>query len=71
MLNTKDVTGFMKPFAGLARHLWAVSIPGQKATLPASRNGPAAPAAGIEATEADMSGRRSPPSRHRAPRPAS
>jgi dihydrofolate synthase/folylpolyglutamate synthase len=53
MLNTKDVAGFMKPFAGLAKHLWAVSIPGQKATLPAAETAQAAArAAGIEATEA-------------------
>jgi dihydrofolate synthase/folylpolyglutamate synthase len=52
MLNTKDVAGFMKPFAGLAKHLWAVSIPGQKATLPAAETAQAARTAGIEATEA-------------------
>jgi dihydrofolate synthase/folylpolyglutamate synthase len=52
MLNTKDVTGFMRPFAGLARHLWAVSIPGQKATLPAAETAARARAVGIEASEA-------------------
>jgi hypothetical protein len=35
MLNTKDVTGFMRRSQG-RRHLWAVSIPGQTATLPAA-----------------------------------
>jgi dihydrofolate synthase/folylpolyglutamate synthase len=53
MLNTKDVTGFMRPFAGLARHLWAVTIDGVTATLPASDTAAAATAAGIDATEAD------------------
>jgi dihydrofolate synthase/folylpolyglutamate synthase len=54
MLNTKDVTGFMRPFAGLAEHLWAVSIPGQKATLPAAETARMArEAAGIDATEAE------------------
>jgi dihydrofolate synthase/folylpolyglutamate synthase len=53
MLNTKDVAGFMRPFAGLARHLWAVTIDGVTATLPASDTAAAATAAGIDATEAD------------------
>jgi dihydrofolate synthase/folylpolyglutamate synthase len=53
MLNTKDVAGFMRPFAGLAEHLWAVSIPGQKATLPAAETAQAARAAGIGAGEAE------------------
>jgi dihydrofolate synthase/folylpolyglutamate synthase len=53
MLNTKDVAGFMAPFAGLARHLWGVSIKGQKATLPASETATHARAAGIEASEAE------------------
>jgi dihydrofolate synthase/folylpolyglutamate synthase len=56
MLNTKDVTGFMRPFAGLARHLWAVTIDGVTATLPASDTAAAATAAGIDATEADSVG---------------
>ena len=35
MLNTKDVAGFMRPLAGVAERLWAVSIPGEANTLPA------------------------------------
>jgi dihydrofolate synthase/folylpolyglutamate synthase len=53
MLNTKDVAGFMRPFAGIARHLWAVSIPGQKATLTAAETAGFAREAGIEASEAE------------------
>lgn len=53
MLNTKDVTGFMAPFAGLTRHLWAVSIAGQTATLSAAETAAKARTAGIEASEAD------------------
>ncbi|WP_430736706.1 bifunctional folylpolyglutamate synthase/dihydrofolate synthase [Roseicyclus salinarum] len=52
MLNTKDVTGYMHPFAGIAERLWAVSIPGQSATLAAAQTAAAAGAAGIEAAEA-------------------
>jgi dihydrofolate synthase/folylpolyglutamate synthase len=53
MLNTKDVTGYMRPFAGIAERLWAVSIPGQTATMPAEETANAARAAGIVATTAD------------------
>ncbi|MCU4652366.1 bifunctional folylpolyglutamate synthase/dihydrofolate synthase [Roseibacterium sp. SDUM158016] len=53
MLNTKDVAGFMAPFAPVAERLWAVSIPGQTATLPATATAEAARAAGLVATEAD------------------
>ncbi|KUF10143.1 bifunctional folylpolyglutamate synthase/dihydrofolate synthase [Pseudoponticoccus marisrubri] len=35
MLNTKDARGFLRPLAGQARSLTAVSIPGETATLPA------------------------------------
>jgi dihydrofolate synthase/folylpolyglutamate synthase len=35
MLNTKDVRGYMRPLAPQAARLWAVSIPGEKNTLPA------------------------------------
>jgi dihydrofolate synthase/folylpolyglutamate synthase len=52
MLNTKDVAGFMRPVRRAGEHLWAVSIPGQKATLPAAETAQAARTAGIEATEA-------------------
>jgi dihydrofolate synthase / folylpolyglutamate synthase len=52
MLNTKDVAGYMRPFAGLVERLWAVSIPGQAATLPAGTTAEAAKAAGLSATKA-------------------
>lgn len=52
MLNTKDVAGFMRPLSGGARHLYAVSIPGEKATLPAEDTCAAARAAGIPADTA-------------------
>jgi dihydrofolate synthase/folylpolyglutamate synthase len=35
MLNTKDATGFFAPFAGQIEQVFAVTIPGQDATLPA------------------------------------
>jgi len=53
MLNTKDVTGYMAPLAGVARSLHAVSIPGQAATLPAADTARAARAAGLDAQEAE------------------
>jgi dihydrofolate synthase/folylpolyglutamate synthase len=49
MLNTKDVTGFMRPLAGLAHGLHAVAIPGETATLPAEVTAQAARDAGIPA----------------------
>ena len=52
MLNTKDVAGFMRPLAGVAQHLYAVSIPGEAATLPAEATAQAARSAGINASEA-------------------
>lgn len=52
MLNTKDITGYMAPFATTVSHLSAVSIPGQAATLPASETARAARSAGIAASEA-------------------
>jgi dihydrofolate synthase/folylpolyglutamate synthase len=53
MLNTKDVTGFMRPLAGHARSLTAVSIPGESATLPAEATAAAATAAGMPADTAE------------------
>lgn len=53
MLNTKDVAGFMRPLAGVAETLTAVSIPGEAATLPAETTAAAATAAGLPATTAD------------------
>jgi len=52
MLNTKDVSGYMRPMAGLVTQLHAVSIPGEKNTLPAETTAEAAKAAGIPARTA-------------------
>jgi dihydrofolate synthase/folylpolyglutamate synthase len=52
MLNTKDVAGYMRPLAGHATRLHAVSIPGEKNTLPAEVTAEAAVKAGIDATTA-------------------
>jgi dihydrofolate synthase / folylpolyglutamate synthase len=52
MLNTKDVTGYMIPLAPHVAHLHAVSIPGEKNTLPAETTRDAAISAGIAATAA-------------------
>ena len=53
MLNTKDVTGYMVPLAGVAASLTAVSIPGQTATLPAAETAQAARKAGLDAHVAE------------------
>ncbi|MCB1394998.1 MAG: bifunctional folylpolyglutamate synthase/dihydrofolate synthase [Rhodobacter sp.] len=52
MLNTKDVTGFMRPLAGHAQGLLAVSIPGETNTLPAETTAEAATRAGLAAETA-------------------
>jgi dihydrofolate synthase/folylpolyglutamate synthase len=52
MLNTKDVKGYMTPLARHVRRLHAVSIPGEKNTLPAEVTRDAALSAGIEAVTA-------------------
>ena len=52
MLNTKDVTGYMAPLAPQVMRLHAVSIPGEKNTLPADTTRDAARAAGIDAATA-------------------
>lgn len=52
MLNTKDVTGYMRPLAPHVTTLSAVSIPGEAATLSATETCAAARAAGIAAEEA-------------------
>jgi dihydrofolate synthase/folylpolyglutamate synthase len=49
MLNTKDVTGFMRPLTGLSHGLFAVAIPNEAATLPAEVTARAAQDAGIPA----------------------
>ena len=53
MLNTKDVTGYMAPLAGVAQSLHAVSIPGQNATLQAEETASAARKAGLAAHQAE------------------
>ncbi len=52
MLNTKDVAGFMRPLAGHAASLTAVSIPGEANTLPADVTAAAAHSAGLAAATA-------------------
>jgi dihydrofolate synthase/folylpolyglutamate synthase len=52
MLNTKDVAGYMRPLAPHVARLHAVSIPGEKNTLPAEATRDAARAAGIAADTA-------------------
>ncbi len=53
MLNTKDVTGYMRPLAPHLAGLRAVSIPGEANTLSAAETAAAARRAGIPADEAD------------------
>ncbi|MFM2390680.1 MAG: hypothetical protein RLZZ437_2235 [Pseudomonadota bacterium] len=53
MLNTKDVKGYMEPLAGQVSRLHAVSIPGEKNTLPAEVTRDAALSAGIDAVTAE------------------
>ena len=52
MLNTKDVTGFLQPFAKVAKSLTAVEIPDETATLPAQETREFAQTAGLPATTA-------------------
>jgi dihydrofolate synthase/folylpolyglutamate synthase len=47
MLNTKDIAGYMRPLAGHADGLIAVSIPGEAATLSAEDTAAAATLAGL------------------------
>lgn len=53
MLNTKDITGFMKPLVPLASRLYGVSIPGETATLSSEETVSAAKDAGFDARSAD------------------
>ncbi|GLS85298.1 bifunctional folylpolyglutamate synthase/dihydrofolate synthase [Cypionkella aquatica] len=52
MLNTKDVRGYMAPLASQVTRLHAVSIPGEKNTLPAEETRDAAAAVGMDAVVA-------------------
>lgn len=49
MLNTKDIAGYLRPLAPQVQALHAVSIPGEKNTLPAETTAAAASAVGIAA----------------------
>jgi dihydrofolate synthase/folylpolyglutamate synthase len=53
MLNTKDIGGYLRPLAGVADHLTALSIPGESATLSAEETAAAAVKAGFEARTAE------------------
>jgi dihydrofolate synthase/folylpolyglutamate synthase len=53
MLNTKDVRGYMAPLAAQVDRLHAVSIPGEKNTLPAEATRNAARAVGMQADTAE------------------
>jgi dihydrofolate synthase/folylpolyglutamate synthase len=53
MLNTKDIAGYLRPLAARAASLTAVSIPGEKNTLPAEETQAAAAAVGLPAATAD------------------
>lgn len=53
MLNTKDVTGYLRPMAPHVASLTAVSIPGEINTLPADETAAAAQAVGMQAGIAD------------------
>jgi dihydrofolate synthase/folylpolyglutamate synthase len=35
MLNTKEAAGYIRPFAGLARHVITIAIPGEENAIPA------------------------------------
>jgi dihydrofolate synthase/folylpolyglutamate synthase len=52
MLNTKDIAGFMRHLAGVAQTLTAVSIPGEKNTIPAEETARIAATCGLTATTA-------------------
>jgi len=53
MLNTKDISGYLRPLAQHAKSLHAVSIPGEAATLPAADTAKAAKQVGMETHIAD------------------
>ena len=52
MLNTKDIGGYLRPMAGHAEALYAVSIPGEVNTLPADITAEAARKTGLAAETA-------------------
>ncbi|HEY1710105.1 MAG TPA: folylpolyglutamate synthase/dihydrofolate synthase family protein [Rhizomicrobium sp.] len=53
MLRTKDATGFLQAFRGLARHVVTVSIPGEAASLGAGELYDRARTAGLDAAPAE------------------
>jgi dihydrofolate synthase/folylpolyglutamate synthase len=53
MLNTKDIGGYLRPLAKIAKSLTALSIPGEMNTLPAEVTAEEARKAGFEATTAE------------------
>ena len=52
MLNTKDIAGYLRPLTPHIRNLYAVSIPGEKNTLPAEATRDAALGVGMRAQTA-------------------
>ncbi len=52
MLRTKDVAGYLRPLAGVADGLTAVSIPGEVSTLPAEETAAVAASVGLAAATA-------------------
>jgi dihydrofolate synthase/folylpolyglutamate synthase len=53
MLNTKDVSGYMRPLADKAEHLIGVSIPGEANTLPGRETAELASDLGLQSSVAD------------------
>jgi dihydrofolate synthase/folylpolyglutamate synthase len=53
MLNTKDIAGYLRPLAGVADSLTAVSIPDEPNTLPAETTAEDAAKVGMTARTAD------------------
>ena len=53
MLNTIDIGGYLRPLAASAQKLYAVSIPGSEATLPAEATAAAARDAGMNAVQSE------------------
>ena len=52
MLNTKDIAGYLRPLAGIAQSLTAVSIPGEANTIPAEDTARCAADVGLPASTA-------------------
>lgn len=53
MLNTKDIAGYLRPLAGVADSLTAVSIPGEANTIPASQTASVAQDVGLTSNVAE------------------